>query len=256
MPKNNPRRWMIASIIITIISVLMVFMGFALNDFNFFWMIMVGLLLGITFAIMIVVFYKQARLLDNLFNEVDQLAHWTFGQAEQLEKAEGEFKERKAYNKMLIGIITFFFVVIVGAFLLFAFDDADEALFFAILMGSILLLLFVVAFTVPILSYRRMKAAIPEVFVGPYSAWVMGEYSQWAAPMTRLDGVNLRHNHDGSVVIEVNFEIYQRTGPQYHVCRIPVPHGKETEGDAVASQIAAVNGVPFTTSIETDDYIE
>lgn len=253
MPKNNPRRWMVVSIIITMISVLMVFMGIALNDFNFFWMIMVGLLLGITFGIMIVVFYKQARLLDDLFKDVDQLAHWTFDQGEQLEKAEAEFTERKAYNRVLIGIITFFFVVIVGAFLIFGFDDADEALFFAILMGAILLLLFVVAFTFPIISYRRMKRAVPEVFVGPYSAWVMGEYSQWVAPMTQLTRVNFGHYQDGSGVIEVYFDIYQRTGPQEHICRIPVPNGKEVAGNEVARQIAAINKVDFTTGELTNN---
>jgi MFS family permease len=253
MPKNNPRRWMIASIIITIISIFMVFFGFILNEFNFFWMILVGLLLGITFGIMIFVFYKQARLLDNLFKDVDQLAHWTFDQGEQQQKVETEFKERKSYNKILIGIMTFFFVVIGGAFLIFGFDDAAEALFFGMIMGSVLLLLFVVAFTAPIISYRRMKAAVPEVYVSPYSAWVMGEYSQWAAPMTRLTGVNLQHHPDGAVVIAVYFEIFQRTGPQEHVCRIPVPKGKEAEGNDVAQQIAAVNGVAFTTSEEATD---
>lgn len=256
MPKNNPRRWMIASIIITIIGVVLVFLGFALNDFNFFWMIMVGLLLGITFGIMIFVFYKQSRLLDNLFKDVDQLAHWTFGQAEQLEKAELEFNERKSHNRILIGIMTFFFVVIGGVFLIFGFDDADEALFFAIIMFSVLLLLFVAAFTFPIISYRQMKTAVPEVYVSPYSAWVMGEYSQWAAPMTQLNGVILQHKRGGAVVIEVHFEIYQRTGPQHHVCRIPVPNGKEAEGNDVARQIAAVNKVDFTTSDEEADRAE
>jgi hypothetical protein len=184
---------------------------------------------------------------------VDQLAHWTFDQGEQQQKVETEFNERKSYNKILIGIMTFFFVVIGGAFLIFGFDDDDEALFFGIIMGSVLLLLFVVAFTAPIISYRRMKAAVPEVYVSPYSAWVMGEYSQWAAPMTRLTGVNLQHHPDGAVVIAVHFEIFQRTGPQEHVCRIPVPKGKEAEGNDVAQQIAAVNGVVFTTANEETD---
>lgn len=185
MPKNNPRRWMIASIFITIVSVIMIIFGFVLDDNNFYWMIMVGLMLGITFGIFIFVFYRQSKLLDNMFKNVDVLAHWTFGQEEMLEKAEAEFKERKAFNKMLIIIMTFFFVVISGFFLLFGFDDADEAMGFALTMFSVLVLLFVVAFTAPRISLRCMKASIPEVYVSPYSAWIMGEYTQWAAPMTK-----------------------------------------------------------------------
>ncbi|OXS25701.1 MAG: hypothetical protein BI182_16510 [Acetobacterium sp. MES1] len=248
MPKNNPRRWLIASIIMTLIGGLMVFMGILLNGFNYFWMILVGLLLGITFLIMSGVFYKQARLLDKLFKDVDQLAHWTFFPAEQQQKAEAEFMARKAFNRILIGIMTFFFVVIVAVFLIFGFDDAEEALFFVLLMGAVLLLLYGVAFTVPILSYRRMKAALPAVYVSPYSAWIMGEYTQWVAPMTRLTGVNFGHYPDGSVVIAVHFDSFQRTGPQPLICRIPVPRGKEAEGQVVAQRIATINKVDFTIS--------
>lgn len=247
-PHNNPKRWMIVSIIITLISIVMVFFGVVLNDFNFFWMILVGLLLGITFGIFIVVFYKQSKLLDDMFQNVDGLAHWTFEKSEQLEKAESEFNERKSINKILIGIMTFFFVLIGGFFLVFAFDDADEALIFALIFFSVLAILFVVAFTVPRISYKRMKTAVPEVFVGPYSAWIMGEYTQWAAPMTRITGVSFVTAIDGEVRIEVHFEIYQRSGPQFQDCRIPVPAGKEAEAETVAQQIASINHVDFNIS--------
>jgi hypothetical protein len=61
------------------------------------------------------------------------------------------------------------------------------------------------------------------------------------------------HHPDGAVVIAVHFEFFQRTGPQEHVCRIPVPDGKEAEGNDVAQQIAVVNGVAFATSAEETD---
>lgn len=242
---------MIASIIITVVSVLMVIFGFALNDYNFYWMIMVGLMLGITFAIFIFVFYKQAKLLDNMFSNVEVLAHWTFDQNEKLEKAETEYQERKSFNRMLIGIITFFFVVISGFFLMFGFDDADEAIFFVVMMFSVLVLLFIVAFAFPIISYRRMLAAIPEVYVSSQSAWIMGEYFQWVAPMTRINEVNLLTSDHGEVVIAVYFEIYQRTGPQYHICRIPIPDEKLEEARAVARQIASTNDVEYAEMNET-----
>lgn len=245
MKKNNPRRWMIASIVITMISAVMVFFGFALDDYNFFWMIMVGLLLGITFGILIFVFYKQAKLLDNMFSNVEVLAHWTFDQKEKLEKAETEYQERKSFNRIIIGITTFFFVVISGLFLMFGFDDADEAIFFALLMLAVLILLLVAAFAFPIISYRRMLAAIPEVYVSARSAWIMGEYFQWVAPMTKINGVNLVTSDDGEVVIAVHFEIYQRHGPQYHICRIPTPNGKSEEAKSVALQIASLNDVEY-----------
>lgn len=245
MPKNNAKRWTIISLIITIISIMMVIAGFVLDDFNFYWMIMVGLLLGITFFIFFFVFLKQAKLLEGMFNNRDLLAHWTFASTEQLEKAEAAYKERMARNKVMIFVMTFFFVVIGGFFLLFAFDDMEEAGLFFIIFFGVLVLLYIVAFAAPRIMYHRMKKALPEVFVGPYSAWVMGEYTQWKAPMTTIMGVNLLHDESGDVVIAVNFEILQRYGPQLEECRIPVPDGKEAEAINVAQKIADVNNVEY-----------
>ncbi|HEY5556497.1 MAG TPA: hypothetical protein VIK44_05955 [Acetobacterium sp.] len=219
-----------------------------MEDYNFYWMIMVGLLLGITFTVFFFVFLRQAKLLADMFNNTDLLAHWTFDSTEQLEKVEAEYKERKTRNKIMIIVMTFFFVLIGGFFLLFAFDDMEEAgLFFMIFFGT-LVLLYIVAFAAPRVMYNRMKKALPEVFVGPYSAWVMGEYTQWKAPMTRITDVNLLHDESGDVVISVNFEILQRYGPQLQVCRIPVPDGKEEEAIKVAKKIASVNNVEYIYS--------
>lgn len=247
MPKNNARRWMVISVIITVISFFMIVAGFVLDDYNYYWMIMVGLMLGITFFICFFVFLSQARRLDNLFKNIDLLAHWRFEPAEQRQKVETEYRERKSYNKMLIAIMTFFFVVIGGIFIVFGFDDPDDALFFFLMMLGILILLFVVAFTAPVLMRARMKKSPPEVFVGPFGAWVMGEYTQWNAPMTTLTDVALVNDEEtGELVIAVNYEIIQRYGPQLNCCRIPVPRGKEAEAREVALKISQLNNVPFS----------
>ena len=244
MPKNNAKKWAIISIIITIIGIVMTAAGFMLDNYDFFWMIMVGLLLGLTFLICFFIFIGQARRLDRMFNNQDLLVHWTFDSSQQLVKAEAEYKARKKRNRILLLIIIIFFVVISGFFLAFGFDDFDDAGVFLAIMGGTLLIICIAALSAPGAAYRKMKNSPPDVFVSPFSAWVMGEYTQWKAPMTRIVGVHFI-NIEGNLFIEVQYEILQRYGYQQHVCHIPVPVGCEQQAGWVAQSIASANSVPF-----------
>jgi hypothetical protein len=89
-----------------------------------------------------------------------------------------------------------------------------------------------------------MRRSVPEVFIGPYSVWVMGEYTQWKAPMTKITSVSLLSEDSGSV-IEIGYFILQRYGPQPHTLRIPVPEGKEEEAARISENLAAINDVSF-----------
>jgi hypothetical protein len=245
MPENNAKRWTIGSMITTVISIVMMITGILLNDYNFFWMIIVGLLLGITSIICFFMFSNQAKRLEAMFKNTELLAHWSLGTKEQLEKAEEEYKERKEHNKVLITVMTIFFVLIGGFFLLFKFEDGEGRLLFSAIFFGVLILLYIVSFATPRISYKHMKKSVPEVFVGPYSAWVMGEYVQWKAPMSRISDVSLLHTERGDLVIEVNFWTLQRYGLLPQSCRIPVPVGKEEEANKVAQTIASINNVEY-----------
>jgi MFS family permease len=244
MPKNNAKKWTIISAIITVIGIAMIFAGFILDDYDFFWMIMVGFMLGLTFLICFFMFVGQARRLDNMFKNSGLLVHWRFNPTEQQEKIKNEYLERKSRNKILLLIIIGFFVLFGGIFAVFGFDDFEEALPFLGIMGAVLVLICIVALAAPGSAYRKMKRSPPEVFVGPYSAWVMGEYTQWKAPMTKIRSVRFIRDENG-VVIEVQYDIFQRYGYQQHECRIPVPQGSEEEARRVGMDIAGVNNIQY-----------
>lgn len=252
MPRNNARTWARISLIITALGLAMIAAGVLLDDFDYYWLLMVGLLLSITFFICFFMFRAQARRLDRLFNREDLLAHWTFDPAQQIEKAEEEYQARKKHNRLLLLIVTAFFVLIGGLFLAFGFDDPEEAAVFLAIMLGVLLLVAVVALAAPWAAYRRMVRSLPEVFVGPYGAWVMGEYVQWRAPMTWVHQVMLQQNPEG-VVIAVDYRIRQRYGPQQHTCRIPVPAGCGQDAYAVAQAIASANQVAFAVSASAEE---
>lgn len=247
MPTNNAKKWAVISIFLFILGIGMVAAGIIIDSYDFYWMIFVGLILGLTFFICMLMFLGQARRLDGMFQGRDLLARWHFDMSQQMKKAETEYKEQKARNKILLIIITLFFVVIGGLFVIFGFDDIEDAGMFIAIMGSVLGLIILVAVIAPGAAYRKMKKSIPEVFVGPYSAWVMGQYVQWKAPMTKIRSVKLLSTETGAV-IDVEFMIWQRYGYQQHNCRIPAPDGYENEARDVAMKIASINGVGYSES--------
>jgi hypothetical protein len=250
MPKNNAKTWTFISIILTLIGALMCVAGFQLDDTDWFWLIIVGFIVGLTFFILIFVFASQARRLGRLFNRQGELlAHWTFDMTQHTEKAEKEYQARKTGNRKLLLIIVAMFVIISGLFLVFAFDDISEAGFFVAIMLGALTIIILAALLAPGIAYRKMLASSPEVFIGPVSAWVMGEYTQWKAPMTRLNKVLLMNNA-GSLIINIDYSILQRYGYQQHDCRIPVPAGREAEALQVATTIAGINQVQFIPPVQ------
>ncbi len=245
MPGNNARRWAAVSAVITVAGAVMMAAGIILDSYDFYWMILVGLLLVLAFLICFFIFLGQARRLGRMFRGEELLAHWIFGSEEQDRKAEAEFREKKVMHRILLGIIAFFFVLFGVLFAVFGFDEPEDALGFLAAMAGIFALIATVALITPYTSYKRMRKSVPEVYLGLYSAWVMGEYTQWKAPMTRITGVSLK-NGDAGIVIEVGYSILQRYGWQPHECRIPVPDGKEGEARDAAVRLASSNEVGFT----------
>lgn len=244
MPKNNAKTWMIVSIVLTLIGAAMVWFGLTEESGDYIWMVMVGLLLGLTFFICFFIFLSQARRLNRMFNREELLAHWAFDPAGQRQKATDEYQARKKSNRILLMIVVGFFVVIGGLFTAFGFDDIEDAAGFLLIMLGVLVVICLAALIAPGVSYRKMLRSPPEVYVGPFGAWVMGEYVQWKAAMTRPTQVDFAQVEQAAV-ITVHYQIIQRYGPQMHECRIPVPAGSEQEAFNVANQIAAANGIGF-----------
>ena len=243
--RNNMRTWTTASILLTAAGILMIVAGMMIDDFNFYWLILVGLLISLTFLILSLMFASQARRLNRLFSrDSELLAYWAFDATQQETKVEKEYQARKSINRILLLVVLFFFIVIGGLFLAFGFDDLSEAgLFLAIMLG-VLGSITLAALLAPEIARRRMRRSPPEVFVGPYSAWIMGEYTQWKAPMTRLNKVLLCQDKR-DLIIDVDFSILQRYGYQQHHCRIPVATGHEDEAGRAAMSIASINRVEF-----------
>lgn len=244
MPTNNARRWTIASAAGAVGGVLLTVIGWMVGDYHTYWMIAVGIFISVATIILFIVFSAQARRLADLFAGKGRLAHWHFHTKQHLERAKAEYETRKARNKLLLIFITALFVLIGGVFALFGFDSFQEAAGFLLILLIVLGCAAVAAFLAPRYGWKRQLRSPPDIYIGPFSAWVFGEYTQWKAPVARPRSVIVQKQREGMQLV-VRFAIITRYGLQEQVCRIPVPEGLEEEARFVAGQIARANAVPL-----------
>lgn len=244
MPKNNAKTWFVISLLLVLVGIALSVAGFTADSSELIGLVAVGLMLSITFLICFFIFLSQAKRLDRMFQKEEIFAHWQFDPTEQLQKAEEEYRTKKAANRTLLIVILIFFGLIGGGFALFGFDDIEGAVPFLLILLGALAIICTAALSAPRATYNRMMRSVPEVFVGPSGAWVMGVFTMWRAPMTRIDYVVFDQSASGTM-IAVHYRTRQRYGWQRRVCRIPVPRGREQEAYAAAVSIASASGVEF-----------
>lgn len=237
MPKNNAKKWAIIAAVITLAGIGLAAGSLSIGEGDNFGLFMIGLLLAITFFICFFVFIAQSRRLDRMFRQEELLVHWQFDKTEQMVKIEEEYAAKRKFNRTMLLVILAFFVVIGGLFTVFGFDDFEDAAGFLLILLGVFAIIAAAALLAPGMSYRKMRNSPPDVFVGPFGAWVMGEFTLWKTAMTQPRQVSCQ-GRTGTLRIEVEYEIWQRSGWQKHTCRIPVPAGRETEAEAVAARIA------------------
>ncbi len=242
MRKNNAKFWSVLSIIIAVAGTGLFIAGIWIDEMDSMWMIMTGLLLAITFYICFGIFIRQANRLSGMFRGKDLLAHWVYSNAEQQEQIKDEKEMRTKGNKMILLIVSGFFVFFTVLFLIFGFDDMDDALPFIIIMMAVLALIWAVALLAPVFAESKMKKSAKEAYIGMKGAWVMGEYAVWDAPFVRLTDIQLI-NDEIPAIIAVTFQMLQRYGWQTHTFRIPVPSGREEEALRVLVSIQQSHGL-------------
>ena len=212
MHRNNAKKWAAISLWIAIGGVCMMIAGIAMDSMDTMWLIMVGLMLALTFFICFGIFRAQAKNLERMFSGEALLVHFTYDQQEADKRKESETTMRKKSNWALILIITAFFVVITLLFLIFGFDDAEEAGFFALTMAVVLGIVGIAALAAPGAWKRQADRSADEAFIGVKGAWVFGEYMVWDAPLCKLTEIRMAKDELEKPIIEITYTRMQRYG--------------------------------------------
>jgi hypothetical protein len=244
--------WTILCAVFMLIGFTLFIAGILVNDMDSMWMIFVGFFLLVTFLICTVLFWRQARLLQSMFEGQNLLIHWFFQPETVLAHSIEEIAGRKRMNFVLWLIIAGFVVLFTVLFAIFGDMEERELLLFVSIMLGVLVLCGLAAWLAPLLAEKKIKRATPEAFVGKKAAWVFGEFDIWNSPLTKFKKASLvkisdpgtRSSEDETkprYQIEIVYDQMQRYGYQERTVHIPVPPGEEDAARVAIEHIIESN---------------
>lgn len=133
------------------------------------------------------IFRSRARKMDQLIaRSPELLAQWSLSKTMKLDYAEAIRQIMRTRNNALLIIVTFFTVLITGAFLVFM--DESRGMF-AVIMGSVYLFPLAAALFFPGYYYRRNLKGDGIVLIGKKFAYFNGVFHNWDFPLSGLTTV-------------------------------------------------------------------
>jgi hypothetical protein len=210
-------------------------------------LLMVGILLGLTGLIAYFIFNRRAKLVDDMFEDKNVLAHWRVDGLEWDKFSEEDTKATKTNAWGIWGVITFFFAILIVVFWLFI-EDTDDANFFAMLMGGIWLFISIFAFIATSLRTRkRGLEGSGEVIIAKNGLWLNGESHIWKGLASSLDLVQY---HANKRILEFGYSFPAQAGRQSVEVRVPVPAKAIKELDAVMAYFGISKQSPLMNPVK------
>lgn len=209
-------------------------------------LILIGLLLALTGFITYFTFSRRAKLVDDIFDKKNVVAHWKVSGSEWGDFAATDVKATSGNAWFLWGLITFFFVIFTGIFWLFT-DDADDANFFVLLMASIWAFISLFAFLATAIRNRKRRSQKEgEVIISKNGLWLNGESHIWIGLGVKLNTVGY---HTDKRILEFGYSFPARQGRQIVEVRVPVPANAKKELAAVMGFFGISEQKPIVDNI-------
>lgn len=216
-------------------AVLVVLPFYAGNPLSDIWGIsFIALCSFFTSLIVALMFQKRSKKMKNLLNQSMLLAAWDMDK-EMKDIYVAEFR-REIYSrsKMLLWVISGFFVFFTAIFLFIVKDDWPA---FLIIMGSAYLVIFVAAISAPPYYTSRNKRGDGHVLIGSKYIYINGYFHNWDFPLSGLTSIQpISKPFRG---IELIYFYTVRRNVQTQEIRIPVPDYIDSE--KLIAQIQAEN---------------
>ena len=222
--KNPYKKISIVLLILTIVFIFVIFLPSILNMDMMKWgfgIAFFSIFLALTFAITSGIYASMAKRLNMVFSDANIIAHWKYSPEEWSSYSKEEFKKQKSENWGLFLLISVITIVVGGIFTL-THRDAWKPLTIGLL--GLLVLLAIIAFTIPRTKYARDRKNIdPEVYICLNGIYLAGEFHIWNFFSSKLEYVNFDENE---MLIIIKYSYRTRTGTSYATARIPVPLSK------------------------------
>jgi hypothetical protein len=187
-----------------------------------------------TSLIVALMFQKRSKKMKSLLNQSMLLAAWDMGkQMKDIYVAEFR-REIYSRSKMLLWVITGFFVFFTVIFLFIVKDDWPV---FLGIMGSCYLVIFIAGISAPPYYTSRNKRGDGHVLVGSKYIYINGYFHNWDFPLSGLSRIEpISKPFKG---IELVYYFTVRRNVQTQEIRIPTPDFIDSE--KLIAQIQAGN---------------
>jgi hypothetical protein len=188
-----------------------------------------------------VIFAKLLSMLRGMIAGVGLIAHWTYDPEEWKRFAEWEFRQEKSEKTNLLILISVIALVIGLGFWLIVRDKASGWVF--LFLTGVVVLLWGVGWLVPRLNYRRNLNRLGQVYIGEAGVYINGAVHSWKLWGGRFESAEYRT--EPFPLLLLSYSTLQAAGRslflyrQSVTVRIPVPRGKEAEGQRVVEHFAA-----------------
>jgi len=221
--KNTQRRAAFIWLFIGAAGIFMVFMPglFEIDMLNGGGaLIFIGIFVAISGIVVSILFFKRAKLMDNVFLGDKYLIHWRYGTYEWDQYAEKEFEYRKGANKSLFALMGSL-CIIVG--IIFWIIDHDGGKYVFIVMIAMTFILAITAVLTAVLPYRHNKNNVGEVYIFNDGLYINGKTHIWKGFTARLESVDIDVKNN---LLKFTYSFISRAGRQNYTVLVPIPGGE------------------------------
>ena len=204
-----------------IISLLLA--GASLSENNFLsgiWPVgFLGIFAGAASLVTIFILNKRAKKMDRLLSGEKLIARWIMTDDERKAFSDNLKVTSRGKNKIIMTLVTIFFVVITIPFLFFL--ERDEAGGFLLIMGSIWLIVLLFSRFMPEYYHFRNLGGDGQILIGSQYAYINGYFHNWDFPLSGIR--SLKQIKEPFRGIMLKYYYTDRTWTNEHALYIPVP---------------------------------
>jgi len=213
---KNTRNSLIVALFFAVLMVLPYYEGNPLSDL---WGIsFISLCALLTSLIMAIFYNKRSKKMKSLLNQSKLLAGWDMDHEMKDRYVSELSREIYARSKMLLWVISGFFLFFI---VLFLFILKDNWFVFLIIMGSAYLIIFIAGISAPPYYTARNKRGDGHVLVGAKYIYINGYFHNWDFPLSGL--TSLQPISEPFKGIQLIYYYTVRRSVQTQEIRVPVP---------------------------------
>ena len=184
-----------------------------------------GIFAGIASLVTIIILNKRAKKMNSLLTGEKLLARWEMTDYERQAYSENLKNTSRSKNKVIMIVVSIFFVVITIPFLFFL--EKDETGGFLMIMGSVFLLVLIFSWLMPYYyNYRNLRGD-RQVLIGSRYAYINGYFHNWDFPLSGIR--TLKQISEPFRGILLKYYYTDRTLTNEHSLYIPVPDSTNIE---------------------------